>query len=195
MLLVIDNYDSFTYNLCDYFAQLGEDICLIKNDEADGVEVSRMKFDRLVISPGPNTPRESGHLMSIIQSMHQKVPILGICLGHQALGEFFGAKLVHAEQPMHGKVSELFHDGNGLFEGLPQQFNVCRYHSLLLKDVESTQLETTAWTDQKECMGFKHQQLPISGIQFHPEAILTEHGLSILKNWIRQTSPSSASGS
>jgi anthranilate synthase/aminodeoxychorismate synthase-like glutamine amidotransferase len=187
MILLIDNYDSFTYNLTDYLAQLGEETLVLRNDETDAASVLQLPFSRLLISPGPNRPSEAGNLMSILEVCCHRVPVLGICLGHQAIGEFFGAELVHADRPMHGKVSELIHTGEGIYEGLPQRFNVCRYHSLLLKSLENTPLKQTAWTDAGECMGFAHNTLPVSGIQYHPEAILTEHGLDLLRNWLRLT--------
>lgn len=184
MLLLIDNYDSFTFNLKDYFEQLGEHVMVVKNDEIDGDSVFNLDFDKVVISPGPNTPAESGNLMELLQALHDKYPILGICLGHQAIGEFFGAELKLAELPMHGKVSVISHDGNGIYEGLPQTLNVCRYHSLLLGTLENTELIQTAQTAKSECMSFRHAHLPITGIQYHPEAILTEHGLDILGKWL-----------
>jgi anthranilate synthase/aminodeoxychorismate synthase-like glutamine amidotransferase len=184
MILLIDNYDSFTYNLTDYFAQLGEDILLFKNDEINAADLSKLNFDKIVISPGPNRPKDSGNLMSIIEETYDKYPILGICLGHQALGEFFGAELTHAAEPMHGKVSRIQHTGDGLYKNLPNEFNVCRYHSLILKNFENTELKQNAWTLNHECMGIEHTQLPIVGVQFHPEAILSEYGLDLLKNWL-----------
>jgi anthranilate synthase/aminodeoxychorismate synthase-like glutamine amidotransferase len=184
MILLIDNYDSFTYNLTDYFAQLGEEILLFKNDELELADLSKLNFDKIVISPGPNRPKDSGNLMSIIEETYATYPILGICLGHQALGEFFGAKLTHAEEPMHGKVSRIQHNGAGIYKGLPIEFNVCRYHSLILKDIENTELKQNSWTLNNECMGIVHNQLPIVGMQFHPEAILSEYGLDLLKNWL-----------
>lgn len=189
MILLIDNYDSFTYNLYDYFARLGKEILVLKNDEVDSNSLNNYQFNRLVLSPGPNTPSESGNLMSILETAIDKVPILGICLGHQAIGQYFGAKLLHSELPMHGKVSELLHDGKGIYSGLPQKFNVCRYHSLILKEIEETDLIQNAHTISGECMGFYHKNLPITGIQYHPEAILTEYGIDILDNWIKQTEP------
>ena len=184
MILLIDNYDSFTYNLTDYFAQLGEEILLFKNDEIEAADLSKLSFDKIVISPGPNRPKDSGNLMSIIEATYSTYPILGICLGHQALGEFFGAQLTHATVPMHGKVSCIQHTGDGLYKNLPKEFNVCRYHSLILKDLENTKLKQNAWTLENECMGIEHSRLPIVGMQFHPEAVLSEYGLSLLRNWL-----------
>lgn len=192
MILLIDNYDSFTYNLTDYLSRLGHESMVLKNDETDGNDILNYQFDRLLISPGPNTPLESGNLMSIIEATYLHFPILGVCLGHQALGQFFGAKLVHSRRPMHGKVSELIHNGQGVFSGLPQRFKVCRYHSLLLQDLDNTELISTAHTEEGENMGMVHSKLPLTGIQFHPEAILTEYGLDMLANWLKQTSHSAA---
>lgn len=189
MILLIDNYDSFTYNLTDYLAQLGEETLVLKNDETDAASVLDIPFNRLLISPGPNRPSESGNLMSILKVCCHRVPVLGICLGHQAIGEYFGAKLTHAERPMHGKVSELINNGDDIYKGLPGRFNVCRYHSLLLEELGNTPLKQTAWTEAGECMGFTHNTLPVTGIQYHPEAILTEHGIDLLRNWLRLTSP------
>ena len=187
MILLIDNYDSFTYNLTDYFAQLEEEVLLFKNDEIEAEDLSRLQFDKIVISPGPNRPKDSGNLMSIIEATYQFYPILGICLGHQALGEFFGAQLTHAAEPMHGKVSRIQHNGEGIYKNLPNDFNVCRYHSLILKNLDNTGLLQNAQTLDNECMGITHTQWPIVGVQFHPEAILSEYGLELLKNWLDST--------
>jgi anthranilate synthase/aminodeoxychorismate synthase-like glutamine amidotransferase len=183
-LLLIDNYDSFTFNLKDYFGQLGEEVIVVKNDEVDEQSVFDYKFDKLVISPGPNTPSEAGHLMQVINAVHDRFPILGICLGHQALGQFYGAELKQAVKPMHGKVSEISHNHEGIYKDLPDPIKVCRYHSLLIENNETTGLITTATTSIGECMSFRHAELPVTGIQYHPEAILTEHGLQILRNWL-----------
>lgn len=183
MILLIDNYDSFTYNLTDYFLQLGQDIEVIKNDTHSPQALQSKSFDAIVISPGPNRPKDSGHLMAIIDAYHQQLPILGICLGHQALGEYFGATLTHAKQPMHGKVSPIKHTEKGIYQHIPQHINVCRYHSLILEQFEQTPLSINAQSDLGECMGFEHKTLPIQGIQYHPEAILTEYGINILGNW------------
>lgn len=188
MLLLLDNYDSFTYNLKDYFEQLGEKVLVMRNDELDGSILEKLEIDRLVLSPGPKTPREAGNMMSVIDVAHLKIPILGICLGHQALGEYFGAELCKAIRPMHGKVSQITHDGKGIYEGIVNPLKVCRYHSLILKNIEGTGLKITASSDENECMSFRHKELPIIGIQYHPEAILTEQGLQLLKNWLKMTS-------
>lgn len=192
MLLLIDNYDSFTFNLKDYFEQLGEEVTVVKNDEVNKDSIFNLAFNKVVISPGPNTPAESGNLMELLAVLYDKYPILGICLGHQAIGEFFGAELKLAEIPMHGKVSAISHDSQGIYKGLPQSLNVCRYHSLLLDNLENAGLVQTAQTDKGECMGFRHAQLPITGIQYHPEAILTEHGLDILGKWLALISSAGA---
>lgn len=184
MLLLIDNYDSFTYNLKDYFEQLNEKVIVVKNDKVTPQTLKNYNFNKVVISPGPNTPKESGYLMELIEVLHMHYPILGVCLGHQALGEFFGAKLTHAIQPMHGKVSEIKCDSKGIYKDLPSVFKVCRYHSLLIKDLPQAIIKPTAYTNELECMSFEHQTLPIFGIQYHPESILTEYGLIILKNWL-----------
>lgn len=189
MILLIDNYDSFTYNLTDYFLQLGEDITVIKNDEADADSIKTYNFSRLVISPGPNTPAESGNLMQIIEACYRHFPVLGVCLGHQALGTFFGATLKRAERPVHGKVSPVYHNGSGLYKDLPQGFNVCRYHSLILDNLSPDALEISARTEGQECMGFVHRELPVYGMQYHPEAILTEYGLKQLERWLKITNP------
>lgn len=184
MLLLIDNYDSFTYNLKDYFEQLKQEVIVVKNDEIDAQSIQNLRFDKIVLSPGPKRPSQAGNLMSIIAHTHLQFPILGICLGHQALGEFFGGKLVLAPKPMHGKVSEIECQATGIYQDLPHTFNVCRYHSLIIQNLENTPLETTAQSPDKACMSFQHKTLPITGIQYHPEAILTEHGLKILANWL-----------
>lgn len=184
MILLIDNYDSFTYNLADYFMQLGEEVMVVKNDEYSIEELNKISFKHLVLSPGPKTPKETKNLMKIIHRFHLEKPILGVCLGHQALGEFFGAKLHKAIKPMHGKTSNIYHHGKKLFHALPNSFKVCRYHSLVIDINSINDLELSAYTSDNECMGFDHIHLPISGIQFHPEAILTEYGKEILKNWL-----------
>lgn len=184
MLLLIDNYDSFTYNLKDYFQQLGEEVTVVKNDVITAANLTQYKFDKVVLSPGPNTPADSGNLMEIIPYVCGSFPVLGICLGHQALGQFFGSRLSLAKRPMHGKVSKLIHNKQGIYSGLPDTFNVCRYHSLVIDLKKDGALVETARTKSGECMGFEHKDLRVWGMQYHPEAILTEHGLELLKNWL-----------
>lgn len=184
MLLLLDNYDSFTYNLKDYFEQLGERVMVVKNDEVKATDLFHYSFDQLVLSPGPKTPESAGNMMSIIHEFHQQLPILGICLGHQALGTYFGAELTKAIQPMHGKVSAIEHNGEGIYQNIDNPLKVCRYHSLILKKIEFTDLITTANSKEKECMSFQHSTLPITGMQYHPEAVLTESGLTLLQNWL-----------
>jgi anthranilate synthase/aminodeoxychorismate synthase-like glutamine amidotransferase len=183
-LLLIDNYDSFTYNLYDYFLQLGAACRVIRNDEISLEELSRLSFDALVISPGPKKPDGAGLTLPAIQHFSNQKPILGICLGHQALGQAFGARLNRASVPMHGKTSRLNHKQHPIFKGLPPSFQVMRYHSLLLEELDQQQLSSIAWTEEGEIMALAHLSLPHIGLQFHPESILTEYGLDILKNWM-----------
>lgn len=185
MILLFDNYDSFTYNLLDYFAQLGVTCKVIKNDELSLDEISAINFDAIVISPGPGIPNDAGILMSLIDHFHKKKPILGVCLGHQAIGTYFGASLVPAKNIMHGKTSQIINLTSPMYGGLPAHFNVMRYHSLILENLPSTLLQT-AQTADNEIMSIIHRDLPIWGLQYHPESILSEHGLAILKNWLLQ---------
>ncbi len=185
MILLFDNYDSFTYNLLDYFAQLGVTCTVIKNDELTIEEISALNFDAIVISPGPGIPKDAGILMSLIDHFHQLKPILGVCLGHQAIGAYFGASLVPAKNIMHGKTSLITNLTSPMYDGLPTHFNVMRYHSLILENLPSTLL-LTAQTADNEIMSIMHQNLPIWGLQYHPESILSEFGLTILKNWLEQ---------
>lgn len=185
MILLFDNYDSFTYNLLDYFAQLGVTCTVIKNDELTIEEISALNFDAIVISPGPGIPKDAGILMSLIDHFHQLKPILGVCLGHQAIGTYFGASLVPAKNIMHGKTSQITNLTSPMYDGLPTHFNVMRYHSLILENLPSTLL-LTGQTADNEIMSIMHQNLPIWGLQYHPESILSEFGLSILKNWLEQ---------
>lgn len=185
MILLLDNFDSFTYNLVDYFNQLGVRTRVIRNN-ADFQQVQKATFSGICLSPGPGIPGNSGILMRVIEEYHTQIPILGICLGHQALGQYFGATLDHGLQPMHGKVSQIVrHAESLLFKGLPEQFNVVRYHSLVLKNLPST-LVGTAYTNQQELMALRHESLPLHGVQFHPEAVLTQFGLEILQNWVTE---------
>lgn len=185
MLLVIDNYDSFTYNLVQYFGELGETVQVFRNDEITLEGVERLAPVRIVISPGPCTPNEAGISVPTIRQFAGKVPILGVCLGHQSIGQAFGGKIIHAKQVMHGKTSEIHHGNRGVFSGLPQGFQATRYHSLVIERESMPDcLEITAWTDDGEVMGVRHKSLAVEGVQFHPESILTEHGHAMLKNFL-----------
>lgn len=187
MLLMIDNYDSFTYNLVQYFGELGEEVIVFRNDEITPDEIARLKPERIVISPGPCTPGKAGVSIPLIERYHDRVPILGVCLGHQSIGQAFGGKIVHASQLMHGKTSPIFHKDIGMFRGLPNPFTATRYHSLVIERESLPDcLEITAWTDDDEIMGVRHKTLAVEGLQFHPESILTEHGHKLLKNFLNQ---------
>jgi anthranilate synthase/aminodeoxychorismate synthase-like glutamine amidotransferase len=183
-LVLIDNYDSFTYNLYDYLTNLGADCQVFRNDKISIKELEQCHFDALVLSPGPKRPKDAGLLMEIIAYYHKRKPILGICLGMQAIGEYFGAKLVHALVPIHGKTSEVYHNASLLFDNIANPTIVMRYHSLVLKDLPEC-IESTGFTNQKELMALKHKFLPIFGLQFHPESILTKDGYQMLDNWIQ----------
>ena len=183
MVLLLDNYDSFTYNLRDYILQCGKQCRVLRNDELSVEEVEKVPFTSAIISPGPKTPREAGITMQFIERFYQTKPILGICLGHQAIGEFFGAKLIKANKPMHGKTSLITHINCPLFNHLPDEFAVMRYHSLILTEVEKTELQVIASTKENEVMAITHPTLKLAGLQFHPESILTPNGLQIMKNW------------
>ncbi|WP_342667260.1 aminodeoxychorismate/anthranilate synthase component II [Adhaeribacter aquaticus] len=177
----MDNFDSYTYNLLDYFGQLGIESTVIRNDVPLN-ELDQIAFDAIVLSPGPGTPATAGNLMAVIDRYHQSKPILGICLGHQAIGQYFGASVTKGLRPMHGKISEIFCTKDAIFENLPLQMPVVRYHSLVLKEVPEVLLPL-AYTAEQELMAFRHQKLPLYALQFHPEAILTTYGLDILRNW------------
>jgi para-aminobenzoate synthetase component II len=183
MIIVIDNYDSFTYNLVQYLGELGEDLRVYRNNKITLQEIERLKPSRIVISPGPGTPVDAGITEDVIRHFHKSTPILGVCLGHQAIGEVFGGKIVRAPTLMHGKVSEIFHDSKGLFKNLPQGFAATRYHSLMVTDVPAC-LEITAKTKDDIVMGLRHRDTPTEGIQFHCESIMTEVGKSILRNFL-----------
>lgn len=183
-ILLIDNYDSFTYNLFDYLIQTGASCTVVRNDTHTPETFKRLHFDALVLSPGPKRPEAAGLMPWIIEHYHQRVPILGVCLGHQALGAFFGATVVRAALPIHGKTSLIHHNHDPLFHNIPSPFTVMRYHSLVVENVEDTPLQVLATTDKGEVMAMRHPTLPLYGVQFHPESILTEHGLLLLKNWV-----------
>lgn len=182
MILLLDNFDSFTYNLVDYFHQLKVECMVLRND-VPLKEIINHKFNGIVLSPGPETPEKAGNLMAVLTHYHDKLPILGICLGHQAIGQFFGAVVKRAVSPMHGKISKLTLQDDIIFQGIPANINVVRYNSLVVTNV-SANLHPIAWCEKNEVMALRHKQLPIWGMQFHPEAALTEHGLGILKNWV-----------
>lgn len=187
MLLMIDNYDSFTYNLVQYLGELGEEVVVHRNDEITLQQVAQMNPARIVVSPGPCTPNEAGISVALITQFAGKIPILGVCLGHQSIGQAFGGKIVHAKQLMHGKTSLIHHTGLGVFKNLPNPYLATRYHSLVIaRESIPACLEITAWTDDGEIMGVRHRTLPIQGVQFHPESILTEHGHALLQNFTRQ---------
>ena len=187
MLLMIDNYDSFTYNLVQYLGELGEEVRVVRNDEVTVDEIARLAPARIVISPGPCTPNEAGVSLPAIGRFAGRIPILGVCLGHQAIGQAFGGRIVHAKTLMHGKVSPIHHAGKGVFRGLPSPYDATRYHSLAIeRDTCPAELEITAWTDDGEIMGVRHRTLAVEGVQFHPESILTEHGHALLRNFLTQ---------
>jgi len=189
MLLMIDNYDSFTYNLVQYLRELGEEVVVYRNDKITLAEIEKLRPERLVISPGPCTPNEAGISVSAIKYFAGKLPILGVCLGHQSIAQAYGGQIVRAERLMHGKTSPIYHDGCDLFAGLPDPFDGTRYHSLLVERSSLPGcLEITAWTEENEIMGLRHCELPVWGMQFHPESILTVSGMDTLKNFLEMTS-------
>ena len=185
MLLMIDYYDSFTYNLVQYLGELGEDIRVFRNDKISIQKIEKLNPDKIVISPGPCTPNEAGISVRVIQHFAGKIPILGVCLGHQSIGAAYGAEIVNAPRLMHGKTSMIHHDGKTIFKGLPNPFEATRYHSLIIKkDTLSDDFDITAWTDSDEIMGIRHKKLLVEGVQFHPESILTKVGKDLLRNFL-----------
>jgi anthranilate synthase component 2 len=190
MLLMIDNYDSFTYNLVQYFGELGQEVRVVRNDAMTVTEIAALKPARIVISPGPCTPNQAGVSLEVLAKLSDQVPILGVCLGHQSIGQAFGGKVVRAKAIMHGKTSPIRHTGKGVFAGVPDNFEATRYHSLVVeRDSLPECLEITAWTesadgDFDEIMGLRHKTLPVEGVQFHPESILTQHGHDLLRNFL-----------
>ena len=185
MMLMIDNYDSFTYNLVQYLGELGEELVVKRNDAITVQGVARMRPASLVISPGPGRPSDAGVSNALIRHFAGEMPILGVCLGHQCIGEVFGGEVVRAKRPMHGKTSKIFHTPGGLLKGLPNPFEATRYHSLIVKrETLPASLAITAWTNDREIMGLQHRQLPVYGVQFHPESILTAVGKDLLKNFL-----------
>jgi anthranilate synthase component 2 len=194
-VLMIDNYDSFTYNLVQYLGELGADVHTVRNDAIDIAGIREMAPERIVLSPGPCTPNEAGVCLDVVRELAGEIPILGVCLGHQAIGQAFGGEVVRAREVMHGKVSDIHHTGQGVFDGLDNPFEATRYHSLIVaRESLPDCLEETAWTEcrdnrdgqRDEIMGFRHRELPVEGVQFHPESILTRHGHDMLKNFLDQ---------
>ena len=186
MILMIDNYDSFTYNLVQYLGELGAEVAVFRNDEIPVEKIEDLKPSHIVLSPGPCTPTEAGVTLSVIERLAGKVPMLGVCLGHQAIGQAFGGKVVRAKQVMHGKVSRIRHDEKGFFSKIKNDFVATRYHSLVVERASLPScLEVTAQSEDGEIMGLRHRSLPVEGVQFHPEALLTEHGHEMLQNFIR----------
>jgi len=185
MIVMIDNYDSFTYNLVQYLGELGEELVVKRNDQVTVEQVARMKPSSVVISPGPGRPEDAGISNALIQRFTGTIPILGVCLGHQCIGEVFGGDVVRARRPMHGKTSQIYHTRRALFAGVPMPFEATRYHSLIVKrETLPRELAVTAWTADKEIMGLQHRQAPVYGVQFHPESILTTVGKDLLRNFL-----------
>jgi anthranilate synthase component II len=188
MLLMIDNYDSFTYNLVQYFGELGADVRVHRNDEITIEQIAQMKPDQIVVSPGPCSPAEAGISVAAIQTFAGKIPLLGVCLGHQSIGAAFGGNIIHAKRLMHGKTSPVHHLNQGVFSGLPNPVTCTRYHSLAIeRETLPDCLEVTAWTEDGEIMGVRHKAFHVEGVQFHPESILTDHGHDMLRNFLEQS--------
>ena len=195
MILMIDNYDSFTYNLYQYLGELGQDVRVFRNDQISVGDIAALKPKHIVVSPGPCTPNEAGISVATVERFGGKIPILGVCLGHQSIGQAYGGKIIRARQLMHGKTSMIHHRGDGVFSGLPSPFEATRYHSLVIeRESLPACLEITAWTDDSEIMGVRHRSHAVEGVQFHPESLLTEHGHKLLANFlgIRFDEPESA---
>ena len=185
MILMIDNYDSFTYNLVHYLAELGEEVVVHRNDKLELEDIGKLNPDMLVVSPGPCTPKEAGISVEAIKEFAGRMPILGVCLGHQSVAYAYGAEIVRADRLLHGKTSEIHHDGKGIYKDIPDPFEATRYHSLIVNKESLPEIfEITAWTDEGEIMGIRHKEHMIEGVQFHPESILTKHGKDLLKNFI-----------
>ena len=185
-IVVIDNYDSFTYNLVQYFSELGQEVLVHRNDQISIEAITLLNPEFIVISPGPCTPNEAGISLSIVNQFKGKIPILGVCLGHQTIGQAFGGKIIHAQTIMHGKTSQIYHNEQGVFRGLAKPFIATRYHSLVIeRESLPSCFEVTAWTDDQEIMGVRHKELAVEGVQFHPESILTQHGHDLLRNFIK----------
>jgi para-aminobenzoate synthetase component II len=186
VILLLDNYDSFTYNLAQYLGQMGQKLAVRRNDQITLDEIAALRPERILISPGPCTPQEAGISIRLIQRFAGEIPILGVCLGHQAIGAAFGARVIRAKQLMHGKTSEIEHDGRGLFEKLPKPFTATRYHSLIVeRETLPAELEISAETDDGVIMGLRHRKFRVEGVQFHPESVLTTSGFDLLKNFLR----------
>ncbi|WP_420643622.1 anthranilate synthase component II [Candidatus Leptofilum sp.] len=186
MLVVIDNYDSFTYNLVQYLGELGQEIKVFRNDQVTLDEIRALNPDHIVISPGPGDPDDGGISLDVLREFGATTPIFGVCLGHQCIGQAYGGKVTRAPRLMHGKVSKVYHNGHGVFSGVPSPFNATRYHSLIVEEPIPDDLEVTAFTSQGEVMGVRHKAYPTVGVQFHPESILTEHGKRILQNFLER---------
>ncbi len=184
MIIVIDNYDSFTYNLVQYLGELGQDVRVFRNDEATVEEIRALRPDHILISPGPGTPDDGGISLDVLRELGPETPILGVCLGHQCIGQAYGGQVTRAPRLMHGKTSRVYHRDDGLFDGIPSPFQATRYHSLIVAEPLPDCLEVTAFTSDGEVMALRHKEFPVAGVQFHPESILTEHGRRLLQNFL-----------